>query len=51
MADAPILGGAKNNQFMGYVTVTSVEPHEAVGRVEGPRVTEVAAENAIVARL
>ena len=33
-----VLGGQNGNQFMGYLTVTSVEPHESVGRLEGPRV-------------
>ncbi len=46
-----VVGGQNGNQFLGYVTVTNVEPHEAVGRLSGPRVGEVAPENEVRTRL
>ena len=46
-----VLGGPTGNQFLGYVTVNSVEPHEAVGRLSGPRVNEVKQENEVRTRL
>lgn len=46
-----VLGGPNGNQFLGYVTVTSVEPHEAVGRLNGPRVAEVTVDNQVRTRL
>jgi hypothetical protein len=46
-----VLGGAGGNQFLGYVTVNSVEPHEAVGRLTGPRVNEVTSENEVRTKL
>ena len=46
-----VLGGPDNTQFLGYVTVTTVEPHEAVGRLEGPRVGEINAEDEVRTRL
>ena len=46
-----VLGGANGNQFLGYLTVTSVEPHESVGRLEGPRVPDIARENLVRTRL
>jgi hypothetical protein len=46
-----VLGGANGSQFLGYVTVTSVEPHESVGRLSGPRVAEIASDNQVRTRL
>lgn len=46
-----VLGGASGSDFLGYITVTSVEPHEAVGRLSGPRVNEVNDDDQVVTRL
>jgi len=45
-----VLGGANGNQFLGFLTVTSVEPHESVGRLEGPGVAAVTRENLVRTR-
>lgn len=46
-----VLGGPNKNQFLGYVIVTRVEPNEAVGRLEGPKVDQIAPEDEVRTRL
>jgi hypothetical protein len=31
----------QNGQWLGYVTVTTVEPEEAIGRLEGPGINQI----------
>lgn len=46
-----VLGGKNNQEFLGYVEVTSVEPDEAIGRLTGPRINEITANNQVVSQL
>jgi len=34
----------RNHQFLGYIVIDTVYPHQAIGRLEGPRVNDVTAQ-------
>jgi hypothetical protein len=46
-----VLGGRGGQEFLGYVHVTNVEPDEAIGRLEGPRINEVTTNSQVVSNL
>jgi len=46
-----VLGGRNGTEFLGYVRVTNVEPDEAIGRLEGPRINEVTTNSQVVSSL
>lgn len=46
-----VLGGRNNEEFLGYVEITSVEPDQSIGRLTGPRVNEIGENNQVVSQL
>jgi hypothetical protein len=46
-----VLGGRNGQEFLGYVHVTEVEPDQAIGRLDGPRINEVTTNSQVVSNL
>jgi hypothetical protein len=46
-----VIDPKSNEPFLGYVTITQVEPNQAIGRLSGPRIDQVRAGNEVRTQL